>query len=141
MSKPGNAAPFITVTMQVPLSQSQCTSLYHSHNTGPFITVTMQVPLSHSQCRSLYHGHNAGPFITVTISCFVSAVGAKAPRKQVGASSSVGSPTGSGAGGSKNKNSGGNPVKWWPSPKWQKGKLPLSNNYYIVKIIRKTFSG
>lgn len=48
------------------------------------------------------------------------AVGAKAPRKQFGAtSSSVGSPNNSGGG--KNKNSGGNPVKWWPSPKWQKG--------------------
>lgn len=48
------------------------------------------------------------------------AVGAKAPRKQFFASSSsVGSPNNSGGG--KNKNSGGNPVKWWPSPKWQKG--------------------
>ena len=51
------------------------------------------------------------------------AVGAKAPRKQVGggsssAASSFGSPTSSG---NKNKYNGGNPVKWWPSPKWQKG--------------------
>lgn len=51
------------------------------------------------------------------------AAGAKAPRKQVGGSSagsSFGSPTSSGV--SKNRNGvGGNPVKWWPSPKWQKG--------------------
>ncbi|CAH3177941.1 unnamed protein product [Porites lobata] len=51
------------------------------------------------------------------------AVGAKAPRKQVGGSSSAassfGSPTSSGS--SRNKYAGGNPVKWWPSPKWQKG--------------------
>ncbi|KAL9987575.1 hypothetical protein ACROYT_G001909 [Oculina patagonica] len=51
------------------------------------------------------------------------AVAAKAPRKQVGggsssAASSFGSPTSSGG---KNKYAGGNPVKWWPSPKWQKG--------------------
>lgn len=51
------------------------------------------------------------------------AVGAKAPRKQVGggsssAASSFGSPNSSG---NKNKYNGGNPVKWWPSPKWQKG--------------------
>lgn len=50
------------------------------------------------------------------------AAGAKAPRKQVGgcsssAASSCGSPSSSG----KNKYAGGNPVKWWPSPKWQKG--------------------
>lgn len=51
------------------------------------------------------------------------AAGAKAPRKQVGgsssssAASSLGSPTSSG----KNKYAGGNPVRWWPSPKWQKG--------------------
>ena len=53
----------------------------------------------------------------------VIAVGAKAPRKQVGGSSSAassfGSPTSSGS--SRNKYAGGNPVKWWPSPKWQKG--------------------
>ncbi|KAJ7371524.1 hypothetical protein OS493_024864 [Desmophyllum pertusum] len=53
------------------------------------------------------------------------AVGAKAPRKQAGgggsssAGPSFGSPTSSGAG--KNKHAGGNPVRWWPSPKWQKG--------------------
>lgn len=51
------------------------------------------------------------------------AVGAKAPRKQVGggsssAASSFGSPNSSG---NKSKYNGGNPVKWWPSPKWQKG--------------------
>lgn len=67
------------------------------------------------------------------------AVGAKAPRKQFGASSSssVGSPNNSGGG--KNKNSGGNPVKWWPSPKWQKGKLPGDNNIPQPREFKDTY--
>ncbi|XP_074627177.1 PCNA-associated factor-like [Acropora palmata] len=51
------------------------------------------------------------------------AAGAKAPRKQVGgcSSSSAASSCGSPSSSRKNKYAGGNPVKWWPSPKWQKG--------------------
>ena len=52
---------------------------------------------------------------------FVIAAGAKAPRKQVGGSSSAASSLGSPTSAGKNKYAGGNPVKWWPSPKWQKG--------------------
>jgi len=49
------------------------------------------------------------------------AAGAKAPRKQVGGSSAAASSFGSPTNAGKNKHGGGNPVKWWPSPKWQKG--------------------
>jgi hypothetical protein len=43
-------------------------------------------------------------------------VGAKAPRKQLGAGgSNLGSP------GSNDKHSGGNPVRWTSTPTWQKG--------------------
>lgn len=65
---------------------------------------------------------------------FTTAAGAKAPRKQVGgsssssAASSLGSPRSSG----KNKYAGGNPVKWWPSPKWQKGKYVLWFNFILA---------
>ncbi|CAB4032952.1 PCNA-associated factor, partial [Paramuricea clavata] len=43
-------------------------------------------------------------------------VGAKAPRKQLGAGGSN-----LGSSGSNDKHSGGNPVRWTPTPTWQKG--------------------
>ena len=42
-------------------------------------------------------------------------VGAKAPRKQLGGGFSNNSPV------SKDKQGGGNPVRWTPTPSWQKG--------------------
>ena len=46
----------------------------------------------------------------------ITVVGAKAPRKQLAAAPNLGSP------GSKDKHGGGNPVRWTPTPSWQKGK-------------------
>ena len=74
--------------------------------------------------------------LIVTCTLVVIAAGAKAPRKQVGgsssssAASSLGSPTSSG----KNKYVGGNPVRWWPSPKWQKGKYNIVLYYKLYYI-------
>ncbi|XP_028411205.1 PCNA-associated factor-like [Dendronephthya gigantea] len=48
------------------------------------------------------------------------AVGAKAPRKQAACSSSSSSSI-MASPGSKDKYSGGNPVRWMPTPSWQKG--------------------
>ena len=48
------------------------------------------------------------------------AVAAKAPRKSLPASHSVVSPSSSGSK-KKAKGVGGNPLKIWPAPKWQKG--------------------
>jgi hypothetical protein len=44
-------------------------------------------------------------------------VGAKAPRKQLAGGTSISSP------GSKDKQGGGNPVRWTPTPSWQKGTV------------------
>ena len=72
----------------------------------------------------------------------VIAVGAKAPRKQVGGSSSAassfGSPTSSGS--SRNKYAGGNPVKWWPSPKWQKGTKAKDTSGKGLQCAKKVVS-
>ena len=52
---------------------------------------------------------------------YTTVVGAKAPRKQLGGASSSTSVFGSP--GSKDKYSSGNPVRWTPTPSWQKGNL------------------
>ena len=56
--------------------------------------------------------------------CWVVAVAAKAPRKQVGGPRQVSSPASSGGKGRKRLGGGGggNPVKVHPIPSWQKGK-------------------
>lgn len=51
-------------------------------------------------------------------------VAAKAPRKQLGGGGGGGSSSSNvlGSPGAKDKTSGGNPVRWTPTPSWQKGK-------------------
>ena len=50
------------------------------------------------------------------------AVAARAPRKSVGVSRPVSSPSPSGGRSKKGKSVvGGNPVKLWGTPEWQKG--------------------
>lgn len=70
---------------------------------------------------------------------FTIAVGGKAPRKQPACSSScsiTSSP------GSKDKYSGGNPVRWMPTPSWQKGMKynENCNNINCLNFIFGTYS-
>ncbi|XP_031557623.1 PCNA-associated factor-like [Actinia tenebrosa] len=49
------------------------------------------------------------------------AVAAKAPRKQVGGGSSDSAGSMMSPGKNSGGCNGGNPIRWWPTPDWQKG--------------------